>query len=191
MFDFIFIPILACEPTTIAALTLVLAAAGTSASIYAQQSAADAQTDYQEDLAKARNTEFLKQAEAAREQQAQEREANARRLFGARQAGQRAEATARVAAADSGIAGASVDALLREHRTQTALFGEAIHRQNQLLNAGTQTRLEIGRMATRTGNVSINAPVAQPNYAGELLQLGQTGLGTYAQYKDSKNKTGG
>jgi hypothetical protein len=183
------IPMLACEPTTILALGLVLTAASTATTLYAQQSSADAQTDYQTKLMKSRNEEFTRQAESAQLEASQQKEANARRLFTSKQASLQAQATAKVAAGEAGVSGASVGALLRDFQTQQGLFEEASIRQNQLIETGTSTKLTLGQIATRTGNVSVNSPIASPNYVGGLLQLGQSSLEHYGQYKANTNPT--
>lgn len=171
--------------------SLVISVAGTAATLTAQAQAAGAQEDYQKQVAKQRNQQFIQEAEAARTQEAQQNEALARRNFQAVQANREAEATARVAAGDAGAEGPSVQALLRDYHAQEARFLESTARQQQLSSVGFGQNLAIERTRVALGNTASNSPIQQPNYIGEAANLGSRSLGAYSNYLILKRSQGG
>jgi hypothetical protein len=164
---------------TAAIVSTVLAAASTAVTLTAQKKQADAQTDYQEDLGKANVTAARIQAEQLRDQQAQANEATQREAQAAALASKQAKSTAVVSAGEAGVSGNSVEALLQEYRATEGRWMEAHLRQQQLTDVSTEQQLEALRINTDAGNLSMNAPVAQPNYLAGALSFGAQAASTY------------
>ncbi len=165
------------------ALAIAASAASTVASVQGQRYAAQAQERQQGELTKANNFVAGEQMGQLRQQEAQQREATARENEKARLAVQKSRASAMVAAGEVGVSGNSVDALLAEHGMQLGQFREANARQSQMGSSAINTQLESIRTGARFQNLSINAPIAQPNYAAEGVKFVGSVVGAYKDYK--------
>lgn len=173
-----------CEPTTALMITsLVLSAASTTASLVGQKKQADAQADYQENLAEANVKAAQVQSAQVRDQQAQANEATTRESQQASLASRKASSTATVAAGEAGVSGNSVDALLRDYRGQEGIFKEAVLRQKQLTDVSAGQQIDAIRSGADAGNLSMNAPIGQPNYLAGALSFGAQAASTYALSK--------
>jgi hypothetical protein len=180
---------LGCEPTTILMVTsLALSAAGTVASLEGQRQAANSQADYQTQLAAANVENARVQSEQVRDQQSQTNEASQRESAQASLASRKAASTAQVAAGESGVTGNSVDALLGDFKMQEGLYKESLLRQKQLTDVGAGQQLNAIRSGADAQNLSMNAPIAQPNYLAAALQFGAQATGTFAA-RGAKPKT--
>ncbi len=178
-----------CEPTTLAIAAIALSAAGTGATLVGQRQAAKAQAGYQQELAKSTNEAARVQAEQVRDQQAQSAEAAGREVQKASIASRQAQSTATVSAGEGGVTGNSVDALLRDFRTQEGIYKEAVTRQQQLTNFGAGQQIDAIRAGAKAGNLQMNAPIAQPNYLAAALSFGAQAAGTYAIAKRDSTGT--
>ena len=151
---------------------VALSIASATASVVSQQQQAEAQAEFQKETAKARNKAAQQQAEVARDKQAQEREAAAREVQRSNIASRRAESTAQVTAAESGVTGASVDSLLRSFEASRGRFQEAVDRRVKLGGIGVGQDLETLNRRTSLANKSSNAPIPQPDFIGAALNVG-------------------
>lgn len=172
------------------AISVAMSAAATGASLIGQKQQADAQEKYQKQLAAANVQAAQVQSSQVRDQQAQSNEANARDMQQARLASLKAQSTGTVAAGEAGVAGSSVDALLRDYRAQEGVYKEAILRQRQLTDVSAGQQIDAIRAGADTGNLSMNAPVAQPNYLAGALSFGAQAAGTFAAASRGQPKTG-
>jgi hypothetical protein len=158
--------------------------------VQAQRQQAQAQTDYQERVAIANNKNAEQTAGQLREQQAQTNESIAREKFKAGIAGQQARATATAAAAEGGVSGNSVDALLSDFRLQESTYTESLTRQQQFNNAGTDSNIASVLSGNAAQNTAMNQAVAQPDYLGAALRVGAGSLGYIRDYKRDYTRTG-
>lgn len=179
-----------CEPTTILMVaSLALSAVATGVSMEQQRSAANSQADYQEQLAAANVENARIQSEQVRDQQAQTNEGTQRESFQASLASKQAASTATVAAGEAGVTGNSVDALLKDFKMQEGLYKESLLRQKQLTDVSAGQNINAIRSSADASNLSMNAPIAQPNYLAAALNFGAQATGTYASARRGSPKT--
>lgn len=171
-----------CDPAT--AVMAIIAVAGATASYVGAEQTAKSQNRYAKAQAKEgeklAHENFRLQNEAESERTNQEREAQAAETLDIQRDHAKARATARVASAEGGVSGLSVDALLAEFNQQeseelgalsrNAYFGE---RQSRLRRMGyrAEANQNIGR--TRF------APINRPNQAAYAAQVAGAGVQAY------------
>ena len=102
------------------------------------------------------------EATSLRMRQAQEQEAVGRELEQVGLKSQAALARARVSAGESGVAGASVDALMGDYMRQEAGYRSALLRQQELSGVGTGLGLEQIGLASQQRLMGINQPISDP-----------------------------
>lgn len=199
-----------CEPATISlalgGLAIATSAATGIVSYIGQSQQASAQASYQAQLAQARNQEILDNARLAQEsylqqaqqlnlRQQQEDEKASQQIQQTRLDAAQARATTRVATGEAGVAGLSVDNLLRDFYRQEDVFNESV-RRNQIFSR-LQTKADIkGLQAQAQGRIAsvrpyTPEPVVRPNLLGTALQIvgnvasrGSTLSDQYKRYKD-------
>lgn len=172
-----------CEPTTILMVaSLAISAMSSVAMVQGQKATAKAQESYQNQLTNANNAAAEQQAGAIRDQQAQQREAQARDLQKANLATQRSVSTASTMAAENGQQGASVEALLAEYDMQNGQYKEAVLRQRQLNDQATSSSIEALKTGTLNQNLSINAPIQQAQPFAAAVNFAGQALGAYHAY---------
>ena len=158
---------------TLAAASLALGAASSGASAIGarQQAKAQYQAQLQQNemqrrmqaqAAAAERQRAGQEATSLRMRQAQEQEAVGRELEQVGLKSQAALARARVAAGESGVAGASVDALMGDYMKQEAGYRSALLRQQELSGVGTGLGLEQIELASQQRLMGINQPISDP-----------------------------
>jgi len=199
-----------CEPATISlalgGLAIATSAATGIVSYVGQSQQASAQASYQAQLAQARNQEILQNAQLAQEsylqqaqqlnlRQQQEDEKTSQSIQQTRLEAAQARATTRVAAGESGVAGLSVDNLLRDFYRQEDVFNESVRRNRDFSRLQTQEDIK-GLQAQAQGRTAsvrpyTPEPVVRPNLLGTALQIvgdvasrGSTLSDQYKRYKD-------
>tara|TARA_B100000989_G_C19517480_1_gene462402 strand:+ start:1533 stop:2111 length:579 start_codon:yes stop_codon:yes gene_type:complete len=155
-----------------------IAQAGTS--IIGQRQQARAQEKVQRNATIAEQQRYLAEVSASRLKERQEKIAAAQRIQESTTKAREARATARVSAGESGVAGLSVDSLINEMTRKEAAYSFSVQQQMQFANMNRQLGLEDSAMRSRMNLLSINKPIAQPNYLGALLSGAQTGLSAYS-----------
>lgn len=162
-----------CDPVSLgwAGLAMGAASAGTSAIGQRQQAKAQYQAQLQQNemqrrmqaqAAAAERQRALQEQTSLRMRQAQEQEAVGRELEQVSRKSQSALARARVSAGESGVAGASVDALMGDYMRQEAGYRSALLRQQALSGVGTGLGLEQIGLASQQRLIGINQPIAEP-----------------------------
>ena len=129
------------------------------------------QRRYQEQAAAAEQQRAGQEATSVRMRQAQEQEAVGRELEQVSRKSQAALARARVSAGESGVAGASVDALMGDYMRQEAGYRSALLRQQELSGVGTGLGLEQIGLASQQRLMGINQPICRPNTSYEVLGI--------------------
>lgn len=120
------------------------------------------QRRYQAQAAAAERQRALQEQTSLRMRQAQEQEAVGRELEQVGLKSQAALARARVSAGESGVAGASVDALMGDYMRQEAGYRSALLRQQELSGVGTGLGLEQVGLASQQRLMGINQPISDP-----------------------------
>ena len=167
-----------CEIVTLTALALGTAQAGMS--YVGQQQQAEAQEKAQRKATIAEQQRHLSEMSASRLRERQEKIAAAQRIQQSTTKAREARATARVSAGESGVAGLSVDALINDMTRKEAEFSFSVQQQMQFANMNRQLGFEDGANRSRMNLLSINKPIAQPNYLGAALSGASTGLSAYS-----------
>lgn len=158
---------------TLAAAGLALGAASSGASALGSRQQArmqyqaqlqqnEMQRRYQAQAAAAERQRALQEQTSLRMRQAQEQEAVGRELEQVGLKSQAALARARVSAGESGVVGASVDALMGDYMAQEAGYRSALLRQQELSGVGTALGLEQVGLASQQRLMGINQPISDP-----------------------------
>ena len=161
-------------------LSIGLGTASTAASIIGQKQTAEAQEKAQRNATIAEQQRHLSEMSAMRLRERQEKIAAAQRIQQSTTKAREARATARVSAGESGVAGLSVDALINDMTRKEAEFSFSVQQQMQFANMNRQLGFEDGANRSRMNLLSINKPIAQPNYLGAALSGASTGLSAYS-----------
>ena len=156
-----------------------------------QRQQAKAQQRYQAQAAAAERQRFQQEQSSMRMRQAQEQEAVGRELEQVSKKSQAALARARVSAGESGVAGASVQALMDDYMRQEGGYRAALLRQQELGALGTGLGLEQAGFATQQRQIGINQPIDRPSAFGALLQAGQQAVSGYRTGLDISSRMGG
>ena len=171
-----------CLPV-IAAVGLGIAQAGLQ--IHGQKQAAKAQAKAQSNATKAEQQRYLQEVSAVRMRERQEQIASAQQRQRIQREAREARATARVSAGEAGVAGLSVESLIND---MTRKEGEAQFSITQQEAFNTQNRnvaLQDGSLRSVNNLLSINQPIAKPDYVGAVVGGAQTGLSAYSFGQES------
>ena len=180
-----------CDPTTLLIASLAISAATAVTTVEGQAAQAKSQTAEQQALVAANNATTSTQESAVRANQFQKNQATTQENERATLANQRATATALTGAGESGVQGASVDAMLSDYQQQYNQYRTATMRQSNANASDANYQID----SLRTGNVyqdlSINAPVAQPQYLAAGLNMASSDMGAYRAYNPNAFRANG
>jgi hypothetical protein len=170
------------------AIGLGLSAGSSIAGVFGQQSAANADANYQNKLygqtAQLAIGNYLQQTNALQIRSNQQTDAAGDQAVQNELAGTAARATASTAAGESGVTGNSVATLLNDFSAHEAYNNANLHRQlyweqqqgyQDMLSARAQAA---GNIASATPR-----PVAPTNWLGAGLQIAGAGLGAFDQFQ--------
>jgi hypothetical protein len=188
----------------VAIIGVVLTAASTAYSLYAQSQQTAAQNKYQQRLAENRDKEIesnyeLSVASANRqyrdlqERQQQESEAAAQKLQAGAVEGGEARSRALTAAGEAGVSGLSVNALLSDFMGQEAKYRESVKTNAGYANDQLRQEME-GVNAQASGRIAsispyVKQPVETPNYFGGAMRVGGSALDAYTKYTAGLNSS--
>jgi hypothetical protein len=153
------------------------------ATVQAQKVQGEAQEEHQAQLTAANNAATAMQLSSLRIQQSQAKESSARETQKAKQATDRAKATAVVAAGEAGVQGNSVDALLSEYSSNLGQYKEAVTRQAQINDASFEDQASAAVKSGQYQNLNINAPIERPQYGTAALNFGTSAMGAVTAYR--------
>ena len=191
---------LAAVSAGIGALSSGASALGASQQAKAQYQAQlqqnEMQRRYQAQAAAAERQRAGQEATSLRMRQAQEQEAVGRELEQVGLKSQAALARARVSAGESGVAGASVDALMGDYMAQEAGYRSALLRQQELSGVGTGLGLEQIGLASQQRLMGINQPIMDPIRPrglgiSDVLSVASGGLQGYMAGRSLSGGSGG
>lgn len=166
-----------CDPLTLTAVGLATAS-GVASTIQADQAAKD-QNEFNERMFE--TNKELATAEAANAHEAlvarsrQEREASAQEITHVSREADLARSAGTVAALESGVAGASVEAIIEDFDRQEAEFVNATQRNTRFRDEQFE-RDSLSIQTQRTGRIESarRAEVPRPNFLNSLLQIGSS-----------------
>ena len=120
--------------------------------------------------------------------QAQEQEAVGRELEQVRKKSREALSRATVAAGESGVAGASVQALMDDYMRQEGTYRAATLRQQALREVSGGMALEQAGLASQQRLIAINQPISKPSFLSGALGTVSSGLRAYGTGLDIRSR---
>jgi len=178
-----------CIPLAVAAVGMSVAQAGLS--IHGQRQQAKTQEKMQKNASAAEQQRYLSEMSASRLRERQEKVSAAQRIQQSTTKAREARATARVSAGEAGVAGLSVDALINDMTRKEAEFSFSVQQQLKFSDQNRSLGFQDSANRSRMNLLSINKPIAQPNYLGAILEGAQTGMSAYSFGKDAGLFQGG
>ena len=166
------IPILACEPTTLLAISLALSAAGTAASHIGQQQAADKQKAYQDHLADMQREAAQRRVASLHTKALQEQMVSAQKIEAARQESDRVATQARLSAEAGGIAGVTAGHIIQTHEAQEGRYIAALQEEQRMRDANVERMGEDIMLGAQQQMAATQAPINQPNMLASALKWG-------------------
>jgi len=170
--------------STAAKASLLIGGAQAGMTIAGQRQQAKTQAKVQANASAAERQRYLQEVSSMRVQQGQEEVAAAQKIQESIRKTREAKATAFVAAGERGVAGLSVDSILRDMDRQLGRDQFNTAQQLQMNDVGRSMQLENAGLGFTNNMLRINRPIEQPNYLGSALSGAQTGLSTYSVTKD-------
>jgi len=170
--------------STAAKASLLIGGAQAGMTIAGQRQQAKTQAKVQANASAAERQRYLQEVSSMRVQQGQEEVAAAQKIQESIRKTREAKATAFVAAGERGVAGLSVDSILRDMDRQLGRDQFNTAQQLQMNDVGRSMQLENAGLGFTNNMLRINRPIEQPNYLGAAISGAQTGLSTYSVTKD-------
>lgn len=167
-----------CNPTAMFAAQAGLAVVQGISQFQAQGAAYDLSVEQSRINNRLARDNALGQYADLAQRQTEEREAAAASIDDTARRAAEARASARVAAGEAGVAGASVDALLADYARQEFDFQVRIQRNTENLDRRLDRERE-GIAARERSFQLYNLPIAKPNFLQQLPGIAGAGLGAF------------
>jgi len=167
-----------CDPITIA--TAAVGAASSAAQYQGQRQQAKQQARYQQKAMEAERQRALQEQSSIRMRQAQEQEATNRELGDVAMKAREAMSRATVSAGESGVAGASVDALIDDFTRQEAEYRMGVGRQQEMRDVQTGLALTDAGFRSQNRLIDINRPINKPSFLSGVLSTGSAALSGFS-----------
>lgn len=116
---------------------------------------------------------------------AQEGEAAAQQKQDVALEAQRAMATARAAAGESGVSGLSVDALIRDLSSQQGRYDASVDANYQMTSSYLRSEMDATQDQAVARINSVPVPT-KPSFGSSLVNIFSSGINSYATYKQGK-----
>jgi len=162
---------------------MAMSAASQAANVGAQRQQAKAQEASQLQASVGEMERFQLAQRAQRARQADEETTAALERQKARREETEAVATTITSAEESGVSGTSVGLAVAEYARKNAEYQAALTLQENMNATARRLGFESGGNAYVNRMAQINQPIAQPNYLGAALGMGQTIAGGIAGFK--------
>lgn len=166
-----------CDPIAIA--TTAVGALSSAAQYQGQRQQAKQQARYQQKAMEAERQRALQEQSSIRMRQAQEQEATNRELGDVAMKAREAMARATTSAGESGVAGASVDALIDDFTRQEAEYRMGVGRQQEMRDVQTGLALTDAGFRSQNRLIDINRPINKPSFLSGALSTVQGGVSGY------------
>ena len=166
-----------CNPVQIAMVSIQAAAA--AAQYQGQVKQAKQQARFQEKAMEAEQQRALQEQSSVRMRQAQEQEATNRELGDVAMKAREAMSRATTSAGESGVAGASVDALIDDFTRQEAEYRMGVGRQQEMRDVQTGLALTDAGYRSQNRLIDINRPINKPSFLSGALSTVQGGVSGY------------
>ena len=169
---------------------MAMSAASQAANIGAQRQQAKAQeaAQLQASLSETERFQLAQRAERAR--QADEEVTSTLEKEKARREETEAIATTITAAEEAGVSGTSVGLAVGEYAAKSAEYRASLDLQQRMNEAARRLGVESAGKAYENRMTQINQPIAQPNYLGAALGIGQSIAGGVFDYRQRQATEG-
>jgi len=157
----------------------VLGAASGIAQYAGQRQQARQQARYQAAASAAERARFLQEQSSLRMREGQQQEATNRELGDIAMKSREAISRARTSAGESGVAGASVDALMDDYMRQEGNYRTALTRQQEFQNINTGLALSDAGYRTQNNQIGINKPINKPSFLTAALSTASSAMSGY------------
>ena len=168
-----------CDAVTLGVAGLMVSGASAAAQYQGQVTQAKQQERYQKKAAEAERQRALQEQSSIRMRQAQEQEATNRELGDVALKAREAMARATTSAGESGVAGASVDALIDDFTRQEAEYRMGVGRQQEMRDVQTGLALTDAGYRSQNRLIDINRPISKPSFLSGALSTVQGGVSGY------------
>jgi len=153
--------------------------------IYGQQQAAKTQEKMQRRATEAELDRVATMQSSMRLKERQEKLQAAQKLQANQAKLREAQATALVAAGESGAIGRSIDMVSDDMTRKASEYGESIRRNLEIADASRQFQFDNVANQSVANLININQPIEQPDYLGAILGGAQTGMQAYSAGKSA------
>ena len=169
---------------------MAMSAASQAANVGAQRQQAKAQeaSQLQASLSETERFQLAQRAERAR--QADEEITSTLEKEKARREERESIATTITAAEEAGVSGTSVELAVGEYAAKSAEYRATLDLQQRMNEAARRLGVESAGNAYENRMTQINQPIAQPNYLGAALGMGQTVAGGVFGYQQRQMTKG-
>jgi hypothetical protein len=169
---------------------MAMAVASQAANVGAQRQQAKAQeaSQLQASLSETERFQLAQRAEKAR--QADEEITSTLEKEKARREETESIATTITAAEEAGVSGTSVELAVGEYAAKSAEYRATLDLQQRMNEAARRLGVESAGNAYENRMTQINQPIAQPNYLGAALNIGQTIAGGVFGYQQRQMTKG-
>lgn len=165
-----------CDLATAAA---VIGVASGGAQYLGQRKQAKQQARYQAQASAAERQRALQEQRSIRMREAQEQTARNTEIQRVALEAKKARHTARVAASDRGVIGASVEAVADAYTQQEAQLIARLNQQGEMGDLQTGLALTDAGFRSQNRLIGINRPVNKPSFLTAALDAGSRGLSGY------------
>jgi len=163
----------------VAGTMAAVSALSSAAQYQGQRQQAKQQARYQQKATEAERQRALQEQSSIRMRQAQEQEATNRELGDVAMKARESMARATVSAGESGVAGASVDALIDDFTRQEAEYRMGVGRQQEMRDVQTGLALTDAGFRSQNRLIDINRPINKPSFLSGALSTVQGGVSGY------------
>lgn len=173
-------------PQALFGASLAISAATTGLNYLGQRQAADASNEYADAAIDAANDAFAADANAINRRTLEERDSDSRELTQARIETIHGQSRARASAAEGGVSGLSVDALLADYGRSYGFFRDGIltRQSNRELQSQRNIRSADARRRSRINSANSSRQAA-PSILGTALRIGGVGLDAAIGYREA------
>lgn len=169
---------------------MAMSAASQAANVGAQRQQAKAQEASQLQASLSEMERFQLAQRAQRERQSDEETTATLERQKARREATESIATTITAAEEAGVSGTSVGQAVAEYARKDAEYQAAITMQQDMNEMSRRLGIESASNAYENRMAQINQPIAQPNYLGAALGMGQTIAGGMFNYQKQQATEG-
>ena len=166
------IPILACNPTALLAVSLTLQATAMAASYVQQKTVAKNRKVYQDHIADMKGAAAQRKVSSIHSRTIQEKEATAKKLEASSRQLDEVAAQSRLSASAGGIAGLTTAHLIQSYEASQGAYVAQIGAEQNMREASALRMSEDVMLGAEQQMFATRAPIAQPNLLSSVMTFG-------------------